>query len=300
MQSDDGIVDTPTLKKLVGRLVDARVDSIGLLGSTGTYAYLSREERRRAVQAAAEVIKAAPEGKPKPKLFVGIGHVRTTCCIEMAMDAQKAGADAGLLAPVSYTPLLDEEVFEHFAAVAKAVPNLPLIIYNNPSTTKFKFSNELVGRLANELGTSVVGIKSGGGPDGTDHGAAHAALATAVGERATKDFSIGYAGDWKVIGPLLGGGEAWYSVLAGVFPERCFAILNAVESGDAEAANRLGAELQPLFKIMAEMGSLRVVYAICNILGLTDAAPPRPLLPLPAVMQDAIKAALISCKLIDP
>ncbi|TXN55970.1 dihydrodipicolinate synthase family protein, partial [Methylobacterium sp. WL18] len=49
----DGRVDAAALRRLLDRLVEARVDSIGLLGSTGTYAYLSPDERRRAVEIAA-------------------------------------------------------------------------------------------------------------------------------------------------------------------------------------------------------------------------------------------------------
>ena len=52
-----------------------------------------------------------------------------------------------LLAPVSYTPLRDAEVFQHYRAVAGA-SDLPLCIYNNPGTTHFNFSLELLQRLA--------------------------------------------------------------------------------------------------------------------------------------------------------
>eukprot|EP00037_Helgoeca_nana_P027222 m.310710 g.310710 ORF g.310710 m.310710 type:complete len:411 (-) comp27438_c0_seq10:2898-4130(-) len=298
-QAPDGTIDTVGLAKLVARLVTARVDSIGLLGSTGTYAYLSREQRRVAVQTAAATIAAASEGHPKPKLLVGIGHIRTDACIDLAADALAAGADAALLAPVSYTPLLDEEVFQHFAAVAAAVPLLPLVIYSNPSTTKFEFSDVLVERLAKELGTSVIGLKRGGGPDGTDHAAAHRALADAVGVRSSIDFTLGYAGDWRVIGPLLGGGEAWFSVIGGIFPERCQAILEAVQDNDAAKARALSDQLQPIWDTMAATGSLRVAYSICNILGLVNAAPPRPLLPLPRELHDAVHAALLTCGLLD-
>ena len=52
----DGRVDAPALRDMVGRLVRAKVDSIGLLGSTGTYAYLPRAERRRAIEAALDEV----------------------------------------------------------------------------------------------------------------------------------------------------------------------------------------------------------------------------------------------------
>src|SRR3954463_6216345 len=125
---------TPGTARRVG------VDSIGLLGSTGTYAYLTRAERRRAVEAAAGCLGG------RVPLIVGVGALRTDDAQDLARDAAAAGADGLLLAPVSYTPLTEEEVFQHFVSVAGAT-SLPLCIYNNPSTTPFTFSNAPVERL---------------------------------------------------------------------------------------------------------------------------------------------------------
>jgi dihydrodipicolinate synthase/N-acetylneuraminate lyase len=127
---EGGRVDTRALGTLLGRLQAAGVDSVGLLGSTGTYAYLTRSERRRAIEAAAEAMGG------RIPIIVGIGALRTDDAKNLAQDAQEAGADGLLLAPVSYTPLTNEEVLQHFAAVAGA-SDLPLCIYNNPSTTRF-------------------------------------------------------------------------------------------------------------------------------------------------------------------
>lgn len=127
----DGRVDTDALQGVLDRLASAGVDSIGLLGSTGSYAYLTRSERRRAVEAAVACVAG------RVKLLVGVGALRTDEAVAMAQDAKAAGADAGLLAPVSYAPLTDEEVFGLFDAVAKA--GLPLYIYNNPAATRFSF-----------------------------------------------------------------------------------------------------------------------------------------------------------------
>jgi hypothetical protein len=180
-QSADGVVDAPALRHLVHRLINAEVESIGLLGSTGTYAFLSRAERRRAIQVAVDCIadakKKAAAGaadadggqgggggmgssrKSWPILLVSVSHVRTDRAIALARDALECGADAGLLSPISYNPLTEREVAAHYAAVASAVPGLPLVIYDNPGTTKFSFSPALVGRLAREL-PSVVGLKT--------------------------------------------------------------------------------------------------------------------------------------------
>src|SRR5258706_6054055 len=123
----DGQVETQGLTRLLSRLCDAGVDSIGLLGSTGIYAYLSREQREFTVRTAVRHV-----GGRLP-IIVGVGALRTDAAEDLARDAQRAGADGLLLAPVSYTPLTEEEVFEHFAAVPHA-RRLPHFIYHNPKT----------------------------------------------------------------------------------------------------------------------------------------------------------------------
>jgi 4-hydroxy-tetrahydrodipicolinate synthase len=273
-----GHVDTAALRRLLRRLADAEVDSIGLLGSTGTYAYLNRAERRRAVEAAvAELGGAVP-------LLVGIGALRTDDAVRHGQDAKTAGADAVLLAPVSYTPLTEDEVYEHFATVARAV-DLPVVIYNNPGTTHFTFSNALIVRLSQVPG--VVAVKNPA-PDAAAVAAEVAALRAGV----KAGFSIGYSGDWKATEALLAGGEAWYSVVGGLFPAPLMQLVRAARAGDAAEARRLNAGLQPLWDLFIAHSSLRVVYAAANLLGLTDAAPPRPILPLAEPVKQQVAEVL--------
>lgn len=52
----NGVVNADGVGRLTSRLADAGVDSIGLLGSTGAYAYLTRSERRCAIRAAVEAV----------------------------------------------------------------------------------------------------------------------------------------------------------------------------------------------------------------------------------------------------
>ena len=192
--------------------------------------------------------------------------------MRLAQDARDAGAAAGLLAAVSYTPLTDHEVFEHFATVARE-SGLPLCIYDNPGTTHFSFGAVLVGRLAQLPG--IVAVKSPAPVPATV--AEHlAGLRAAV----PAGFPLGYSVDWHAAEALLAGGEAWYSVAAGLFPVPCMAILDAVRAGDAAETRRLNAALEPLWSLFREFSSLRVVYAAANLLGLCRTDPPRPILPL--------------------
>jgi len=264
----DGRVDAPALRRLVGRLTAAGVDSIGLLGSTGTYAYLSRAERRRAIEA---VVDEAGGAVP---VMAGVGALRTDAAVALARDAKAAGADAGLLAPVSYTPLTDEEVFVHFQTVA-GESGLPICIYNNPGATHFSFSADLIVRLSAVPG--VVAVKNPA-PPAPEVAAQLAGLRT----RVPVGFSLGYSGDATAAEPMIAGADAWHSVLGGLFPEPVLAIVRAAKAGDAAEARRLNATLAPIWSLFGEFGGgLRVIYAAASALGLTNAAPPRPILPLP-------------------
>ena len=182
-QDPEGRVDVAAVRRLVRRLVAAKVDSIGLLGSTGSYAYLSRKERRLTVEAA---VDAAAGGPP---VMVGIGALRTDAAIDFGQDAKAAGAHAVLLAPISYVPLTDDEVFAHFEAVSGAV-GLPLCIYDNPAATHFSFTPELVARLAHL--PNIQAIKS---PPPLE--ASVTGQIEALKPLVPAAFSLGYSTDWR-------------------------------------------------------------------------------------------------------
>jgi 4-hydroxy-tetrahydrodipicolinate synthase len=275
-----GTVDAVAVRALVARLVAAGVDSIGLLGSTGSYPYLSRTERRRTIEAAMD------EAGGKTPILAGIGALRTDDTVRLAQDAKAAGATAGLLAPVSYTPLNDEEVFEHFATVSKAT-DLPLCIYNNPGTTHFTFSAALIGRLSHLPHVHAV-------KNPAPSAEAVVAHLHDLRARVPDDFSLGYSVDANAAEALIAGGKAWYSVAGGLFPTPCLAIMRAVQHGDTNEARCLNAELQPLWDLFAEYSGLRVMYAAANLLGICRAEPPRPILPLPDAAQQRIARTLES------
>ena len=278
-----GCVDATALQVLLTRLVNAKVHSIGLLGTTGSYPYLSRTERRRTIETAVMHVAG------RVPVLAGIGALRTDDAVHLAQDARVAGAMAGLLAPVSYTPLLDDEVFTHFETVARE-GGLPLVVYNNPGTTHFTFTTGLLARLSRVPG--IVAVKNPA--PAAEAVPAHLQELRAV---AALGFSLGYSVDAHAAEALLAGGTAWYSVAGGLFPQPCMAIVAAVQAGDAAEARRLNAGLAPLWDLFREYTSLRVMYAAANLLGLCRAAPPRPILPLPEAAQSRVGEVLEQLKL---
>jgi 4-hydroxy-tetrahydrodipicolinate synthase len=201
---DEGRVDAEVLARFLERIHHAGADSIGLLGSTGGYAYLTKEERKRTVAVAVECIGG------RTPLMVGVGALRTDDAQALARDAKAAGADGLLLAPMSYVPLNEDEVFQHFVAVAEA-GELPLCIYNNPSTTRFTFSDALIARLSAVSNVAAVKMPLAAGGD---YAGELARLRQVTPDRLT----IGYSGDWGAADALLAGCDTWYSVAAGLLP----------------------------------------------------------------------------------
>lgn len=271
----EGRVDTETLVRLLERLCDVGVAAIGLLGSTGIYAYLSREERQRAIAAAAECLHG------RVPLVAGVGALRTDHACQLARDAERVGADALLMAPVSYTPLTEDEAFEHYRAVTSA-SGLPLCVYNNPGTTRFAFSVELLERLS-RLPT-IRAVKMPLPTDGD--------FAAEIGLlRERTELAIGYSGDWGMADAVLAGADAFYSVLAGMLPRAALALMRAAGSGDTDEVRRLDRELAPLWETFKAYGSLRVMYVLLDVLGIGRANPPRPILPLEGAPREQVLAA---------
>ena len=263
---DERGVDEGAFVGLVTRLAEAGVASIGALGSTGNYAYLTREERSRAARLAVEAAAGTP-------VMVSVGSTRTSLVLELAEDAQTAGAAALLLAPVSYQPLRADEVFELYAEADRHV-SVPLCVYDNPDTTHFRFSHELyrdVARLA-----SVQAIKTPAPPN--DEAATKIPQLQAL---IGTDAVIGVSGDPLAAASVLAGADAWFSVIGGLLPEAALAIARAAQSGDAAKASDASDRLSGFWELFETYGSLRVVAAAAARLGLTQTVNlPRPLRPL--------------------
>ncbi len=270
-----GQVIPDDLATLVRRIEAGGADSIGLLGSTGTYMFLDRAHRRRAVATALATVTSTP-------VIVGVGALRTDTACDLARDAAAEGASGLLLAPVSYTPLTEAEVYEHFRAVASAT-DLPLCIYSNPGTTRFTFSPALVGRLAALPTVAAVKLPLPAGPLAPDLAAFRA---------AAPGLSIGYSGDWGCKDALLAGCDAWFSVAGGLWPEAVVRLARAAMAGDRAEADRQDAAFAPLWDLFRTHGSLRIVHTAAALMGLTTALPPRPLLPVDETVRAQVRAAL--------
>jgi 4-hydroxy-tetrahydrodipicolinate synthase len=276
--TSEGRVDVDALGRLLERLVVAGVNSIGLLGSTGIYAYLEQPERRRAIAAAVEAVAG------RTPLIVGIGALRTDATVALARDAEICGADALLLAPVSYTPPTEEEVFAHYVAVSETSA-LPICLYNNPGTTHVVLSAELLGRLSHLPRLAAVKM-----PLPVDGDIARDLRR--LREITPTDYQIGYSGDWGTAPALLAGADTFYSGIAGILPTPMVALARFARAGSTCDAEALDARFKPLWSLCRAHGAMRISYAIGQLLNLEVRDPPLPIQPVARQVVEEIARAL--------
>lgn len=276
----DGTLVRTDFAHVLHRIMDAKVDSLCILGSTGAYAYFDPDQRRAAADTAMDQV-----GDAVP-VIVGVGALRTDTAQALARHATAAGASGLLIAPISYTPLTDDEVFAHYATIA-ASTDLPICIYNNPTTTHFTFSTDLLIRLGTIPTVRAVKMPL---PMTGDFAGEMAILRAAM----PQGFSIGYSADWGCRPAMLAGADAFYSVAAGTWPAAMLRLVRAAQSGDGHEAGRIDMAFAPLWNLFRTFGSIRVIYRAANLLGLSDMQPPRPILPLTAdadeILRDAVAA----------
>lgn len=258
-------VDEGAFIELIKRLTIAGVDSITVLGSTGSYAYLSPDERSRIARIAISHAGTTP-------VFVGVSDLRTSHVLAHIDSAEESGAAGVLLAPMTYQALTDEDVFELYRTVTEHT-ELPVIVYDNPGTTHFAFTTDLYAHIARLPG--IASIKIPGVPTDLDEAREHVAQIRAV---IPEHVTVGVSGDAFAATGLIAGCDAWYSVIGGTLPNPALTITRAAMSGHVEDAVAESVRLAPLWVKFAEFGgSLRVVAAIAEHLGLA----PHACLPLP-------------------
>ncbi|NKX93902.1 dihydrodipicolinate synthase family protein [Sanguibacter hominis ATCC BAA-789] len=262
----DDRVDLTAFARLVERATAAGVDGLGVLGSTGAAMHLDRDERRDVVRTA-----VGHTGLP---VVAGISGLRTSLVRAHADDAQAAGAAAVLLAPVGYVPLVGAEVVALFTDVVAGL-DVPLVVYDNPGTTRVDMSHGLLAELAALPG--VGGIKTPGPTGGPDDARRRVAeLRASLPDGVT----LGFSGDPSGPAGLLAGADTWHSTVGGALPDVVVPLARAARAGD-ESVHATVERLAPLWDLVRTHAGVRVAATFVELLGLVDAPSlPRPLLPL--------------------
>jgi 4-hydroxy-tetrahydrodipicolinate synthase len=279
----DGKVDFAALRRLIGRQIEAGVDGIVPVGTTGESPTLDYEEHIEVIARSVEFAGG------KVKVLAGSGANSTREAIYLTKEAAKAGADATLQVAPYYNRPTQEGLYQHFLEVSQAT-KLPVILYNVPVRCGVEIAVDTVRRLA-AVTPRVAGIKeAGGNPDRVSQ------LRAALG----RGFSI-FSGDDALTVPFMAlGAHGVISVVSNIIPRQVAQIVRACARGDFQAALRVYDRYYLLFKDLFIEPNPVPVKAAAAMLGYIKEEYRLPLAPLAAKNRAILKASLAQCGLLKP
>jgi len=258
----DEKVDLPLFKKLVERLVEGGSHGIAPLGSTGVLPYLSDEEKEAVTEATIEQVDG------RVPVVVGVSNLTTERTIYHAKFAEKSGASAVMILPMSYWKLTDDEVFKHYDAVAKEI-SIPMMAYNNPATSGIDMTPALLKRLL-EI-SNVTMIKESTGDVQRMH-----YLRRELGE----EVAFYNGSNPLALAAFAAGATGWCTAAPNLIPGLNLSLYEAIKSNDMVKAQQLFYNQVDLLKFIVAKGLPRAVKAGLSILGENGGGLRKPLEPL--------------------
>jgi len=269
-----GALDEAGVRRLARRQIEAGIHFLVPCGTTGETPTLTAAERVRVV----ELVVA--EAKGNVPVLAGAGGYNTHEVIESALEMARTGADGILSVAPYYNKPTQEGLFQHYQAIANAVP-LPIIIYNVPGRTGCNVDVSTVARLADIA--NIAGVKEASG-----NVIQMCELCRALPER----FLV-LSGDDPLTLPVMSiGGRGIVSVVSNEVPAEMVRMVELAEAGDFTAARKLHRELLPLMQVNFVESSPIPVKSAMAMMGLVEEVYRLPLVAPSAESRDRIRRVL--------
>lgn len=217
-------LDEAAFRLLLQFQIEQGIDFLVPCGTTGETPTLAPAEHLRLIEIAVEVARAAPRRVP---VLGGAGGNNTAHVVELAQAVEKLGADGVLSVAPYYNKPTQEGLYQHFAAVARAV-KLPVVVYNVPGRTGSNLEAATTLRLA--AIPNVVAVKEASG---------NLAQMAAILAGARAGFEL-LSGDDALTLPILAlGGQGLISVVANAVPGAMAELVKRARTGDFAGARTL-------------------------------------------------------------
>ena len=149
-------IDEAGMRKQVDYVIDGGMHGILAFGSNGEFYQIEEAEMERGLRIMVD------QAAGRVPVYFGIGAINTRKCIRLAQMAAANGASCvSVLQPMFLKPT-SEELYSHFKAIAEAIPDTPVLIYNNPGRVGYGISADMICRLAHTV-PNIVGMKDTSG-----------------------------------------------------------------------------------------------------------------------------------------
>ncbi len=243
-----GEVNYSVAEQLASHLADHGTDTLVVCGTTGESPSLTWDEEYELFKVVQQAVKG------KAQVMAGTGSNSTKEAIEATQKAAHLGLDGSLQVVPYYNKPPQAGLYSHFRAIAQAVPDLPIMLYNVPGRTSCNLLPETVVKLADI--PNIVAIKEASG---------NLDQVSEISRCAPANFEI-YSGDDSLTLPMLSvGAVGVVSVASHLVGDELQKMVQAFEAGQNKVAAALHLKLLPLYKALFATSSpipLKVALAL--------------------------------------
>lgn len=277
-------IDEARFRRQIDYVIGGGLEGILLFGSNGEFYQIEEEEMARGLAIAVD------QAAGRVPVYFGVGAINTRKCVRLAkMAAEKGAAAVSVLQPMFLKPT-EEELFRHFKAVADAIPETPVLIYNNPGRVGYGLTAAFVSRLAHEV-PNIVGMKDTSG-DMT-------LTEECVRLGRDVDFKVFGGKDTLLYTSLCVGAVGGVCTAGNFMPELIGDVYHRFAAGDLKGSLEAQFKLNPV-RLSMDAASFPVAAKdMANLRGLDVGDPYLPNLPTPeGPVLDKIRAAMREAGLI--
>lgn len=229
----EGLVDADAFTALIERQVEAGVDGIVPVGTTGESPTLNHEEHMRVIELA---VKRAGG---RCKVLAGTGSNSTAEAIEYTQGAEELGADGALLAAPYYNKPSQEGLYRHYMAVARSV-DIPLVLYSIPGRCGVEIGVETTRRLAEDA-ENIVCLKEAGGRE---------ERVSELKAVVPENFTILSGDDGNTVAFMKRGACGVISVASNLIPAEVKSMVDAAAAGRMDEAEKIHTQWEGLFEAL--------------------------------------------------
>ncbi|EKD92709.1 MAG: dihydrodipicolinate synthase [uncultured bacterium] len=257
-------IDENALRQLVDRQIQAGVEGLVPVGTTGESPTLTHEEQKRIFHIVVE------EARGRVQVLAGTGSNCTAKTIEMTQAAKALSADGALIVCPYYNKPTPQGLLLHYRKIAEET-QFPIVIYNIKGRTGINMNTDTLLQLAEN--PHIVGVKEASGD---------AEQIRDVLERVPEDFSVLSGDDGLTVDVLRGGGDGVISVASNILPQEVGDMVRAGLAGNFEEAERLNVYLAPLFRDLfletnpIPVKTMAALIGLCKPLYRLPLCPPLP------------------------
>lgn len=254
-------IEEKKMRGHVNRVIGGGVHGILAFGSNGEFYMVDDDEMERGLRMIIE------ETAGRVPVYFGMGAIRTGKCVRLARMAREMGADGvSVLQPMFIKPT-EEELYCHFKEIADAVPDMPVLLYNNPGRVGYSLTTRLVEKLADGAG-NIVGIKDSSGDVGL--------TIEFIRVMRGRNFKVFGGKDTLIYATLAHGADGAVATTSNFLPELVSSIYNKYIGGDAAGSLEAQFRLNPVRVCMDKASFPVAAKDMSKLLGMDVGEPFKP------------------------